>query len=539
MSIENNAKYNELGLELYNQANYADAAIYFKQVIKNNPNDFDANFNLGVTYAALKDKLQSLNYYLAAYKINPNDRDCVANLTFGLKEQSMLDEAILILNAYRIENEHDYEIQNFYEDLIKIDNENKKIINTIEKSKLTLKKSYDLLTGSRFDIPAKYIYAKYRVKKIQSDWHIKLYKEHLAVWNNFKECGRYTGQEKETPETFISTFNSLIDSVKTKGFDSNVSRLWVNADSKLINGGHRLAASILFDKDVSCEVHADYEGQLDCSWEYFKNKRDFIPTGLSIEAGDATALEYVRLKKNTYIVTVFPRAIGFDQEIRDILNQSATIVYDKQLTFKKNGLFNLIKTFYEDEFWVGDYADSFAGIRAKTDLCSSPYNDNVRIYLIETDLRDQLSAVKDKIRSLFKIDKHSVHINDSYDETVRIAEAVFNSNSLHFLENADIKFMENFNSLFESYHARLKCENGEDYCITGDAIQAVYGIKDTDKIEFIHHKETVNFWMKNITCVNQTDYQRIANDEIIFNPEYHFYYRGCKFMAINNLHKMV
>ena len=44
--------------------------------------------------------------------------------------------------------------------------------------------------------------------------------------------------------------------------------------------------------------------------------------------------------------------------------------------------------------------------------------------------------IKDKIREVFNVGKHSVHITDTKEEAIRTARVVFNDNSIHFLNYA-------------------------------------------------------------------------------------------------------
>ena len=49
------------------------------------------------------------------------------------------------------------------------------------------KNPYELITPYRFDLIIKYLYANSIVKNIKSDVYKNFYKEHLRLWNNFRE----------------------------------------------------------------------------------------------------------------------------------------------------------------------------------------------------------------------------------------------------------------------------------------------------------------------------------------------------------------
>ncbi len=52
-----------------------------------------------------------------------------------------------------------------------------------------------MLTPRRFDIVAKYLYAKYREQVLDTNWGRRLYDEHIRAFNNYHEAdaSRKTG----------------------------------------------------------------------------------------------------------------------------------------------------------------------------------------------------------------------------------------------------------------------------------------------------------------------------------------------------------
>ncbi len=174
-----------------------------------------------------------------------------------------------------------------------------------------------LVTPMRFDIMAKYIYAVHHELNVQSDWAVRLYDEHLHVWNNRKECcptdifHYYCAKEyvaKDGIESYLRTFNTLLNSIKTDGLDTDKSIVPIGNDRSLIDGAHRVACCLVYGRPVTCEVFRDRGGYA-ASSGMFRNKRNFVRTGLSEKYLDDMALAYCSLKENTYIVTVFPAAI--------------------------------------------------------------------------------------------------------------------------------------------------------------------------------------------------------------------------------------
>src|SRR5690606_1333476 len=98
-----------------------------------------------------------------------------------------------------------------------------------------------LLTPYRFDIPAKYLYAKHRAKKVACAFFTRLYEEHLRVWNGLHEIEPV----KHGLRNYLEVFHEMLDSIGATGFDRSKSVIPVGRSLSPINGGHRVAAGLL------------------------------------------------------------------------------------------------------------------------------------------------------------------------------------------------------------------------------------------------------------------------------------------------------
>jgi hypothetical protein len=162
---------------------------------------------------------------------------------------------------------------------------------------------HDLITNQRFDVIVKYLYAQSIIKNYQTDTYKNLYKEHLIKWNN---CFEISNPSKNSFEVFDNTFKDIITNISENGFDPQISKIPVVNDKYIVNGAHRLAASLALNKNVFTEESTSIkDGQLICSWE-----GEFKKLNLSETLCDRVALEYAKLKNNTYIVSVFPSTGG-------------------------------------------------------------------------------------------------------------------------------------------------------------------------------------------------------------------------------------
>ncbi len=391
------------------------------------------------------------------------------------------------------------------------------------------KKPIDLLTHTRFDVIIKYMYAKSILEGYNTTIFQNIYKEHLRIWNNFKE---YDKPEKNTFEAFDNVFKQLIEEIKCNGFNDTISKIPVVFEKYILNGSHRLASALATDKDVyTTEGVVGRDGQLDCGYKFFEN------LGLNPDYADRTAIEYAKLKKNTFIVFIFPSANGKIDEVINILNKNGKIVYSKNVPLNENGSFNLIKELYLNESWGGTFDTNFSGFRHKQHLCYPTYQPT-SVFLLEFDNLETSVKVKEIIRSFFNIGKHSVHINDTHEETIRLAKTIFNKNSIHHLNNTKTVNYQVFDKClveFKKEINRLGLDI-DDYCIGGSSPISAYGLRECNDLDYLHFNPTEIKDSNNLIHSHNVygiGRYTLNRDEIIYNPDNHFYHRGVKFASLD------
>jgi len=388
-----------------------------------------------------------------------------------------------------------------------------------------------LLTPYRFDIPAKFLYAKHREKKVQSRFAVELYAEHLRVWNGLRELD----PPKEGIEAYLESFHRILDATRTEGFDARTSTVPVGRSLSPINGSHRIAACLLYGKEVSCRVMDEGLETHNYNYLYFRNREAHVPKGLAPPTQNAIALEYCRLKPETYAALVFPSAVGKHREILDVLLSHGHVVYEKEFFLGPTGRLNFIRCVYAGEAWLGTTKNGYNGANAKASLCFASAGP-LRFFVFETHDPERVVRAKAGIRALFRIDKSSVHINDSHDETVRVAEALLNVNSVHFLENArpevPARLLEQLARLREWLRAvRL---SPEEVCIGGSAVLAAYGLREGKDLDFLHHFALPDGGLpEDLGSHNEyAGLYGLPADELIYDPANHFYFGGFKFVSL-------
>ena len=399
--------------------------------------------------------------------------------------------------------------------------------------------------SSRFDILAKYIYAKFLDQNIDSNFGLDLYAAHLKVWNNYTH-----GDGKDGLDEYIDTFKQILASVKENGFNRQQSLIPVQRlGFKLINGGHRVAACFLYNKEVFYRYGTEDEGQIDVNYEYFKNNNKFVVGGLAEKWCDAIAFEYCKLKPNTYIVTIFPSAVGGVQahiNAEKIIRDNSDIFYRKSLYLVNDGPFLLMRQMYLGEEWGGNSQNNFPGLRSKAKLCfqktqHSLANNPVVCYVITTD-KKCTRTIKEKIREIYKIGNHSIHINDTQEETMRLARCVLNNNSIHFMNNCRSVYYKNFENYIQYFKNYIKENNLnlEDYCVTASSILSRYGVREGRDLDYLHTEEKQIIGHKEIHSHNEYGKNRYFTtyDDIIHNPLNHFYFEDVKYTSLGVVKKL-
>jgi hypothetical protein len=391
-----------------------------------------------------------------------------------------------------------------------------------------------LVTPLRFDVTIKYLYAQSIVKGYNCNFFLEAYKRHLWIWNKFKE---YDNPNKKCFEDFNSTFIDIINSFKNSGFNPNISKIPTLQNKYILNGSHRLAAALACDVDVEIKNSiSKADGQFDCSYKFFQK------LNLENKYFDIASLEYTKLKNNSFLIFIFPSAIGHRNELEDIILRNSNIFYKKEIQLNKNGSLNLIKCLYQGEMWGGNYSNGFVGFKEKQSFCFTN-NTPLKVYLVDFESLKAAVETKEKIRSLYKIGKHSVHINDTHEQTRRLAKIVFNKNSLHHLNNQKSSNFKIFNKWINNFKTFLCDENLDidEYCITASSTLSAYGLREAKDIDYLHHNlKTISIAQNPINTHNEYGEGRyhLSRNDIIFNPENHFYYNGLKFASLEVVKKL-
>jgi len=376
---------------------------------------------------------------------------------------------------------------------------------------IEIKNPNELLTHRRFDVVIKYMYAS----NLSSAFYKNAYSEHIRVWNNFYENrGRKNGFND-----FDNTFKSIINN-KVK------EPIPINDEGHVVNGAHRLAAALYHQRPINICIGSRDNRRVVATYKYFRKK------GLPKSVLGRAAVEYAKLKSNTHVICLFPIAHTRTPEVMDIINEYSNVVYHSSEDLNSKGQVGLMKEIYLSEAKNQKRVTAFhwaseKGIIKKANECFMG-RTKVSFVLVDAENVETIKKMKSKIRALFNVGNHSVHISDYHEDAIRISKTVFNENSIHFLNNRKNILFPNFNNLMNT----IKPDDNK--AITASGVLSLYGLRDCKDLDLIYYndapKDSHNQYLKT--------YYKLTVDDIINNPKYYLYYNGFKYASLNVVKNM-
>lgn len=390
-----------------------------------------------------------------------------------------------------------------------------------------------LLSQRRFDLIFKYLYVKRPCA-----YHRSAYLEHIRAFNNFYELNPSDGQPKNSADDFINSFDTLIHNLQRHGYDDIKEAIPIGSNGEIQDGAHRLAACAALE--IPANIEPDRSGMLDNVYDY----QFFRRKGMDESVMDYGALEYVKLNPQAYIVNLHsitnPES---DNQVESILNQHGVIFYKKDVRLTYNGLVNLKKMSYGSYWdrgeWIGTTDNHYFGAQDHAQASLGKYPTRVYVFICD-DLNKVVDAKK-QIRAIYNIGNFSVHINDTHEEAVCLAETYFNQNSLFCLNNRpfdqeDECFDHNVEYLRDTI-IRLGVLL-DDVCCAGSTPLNQLLLRHSNDIDYLSLDERITLEDDKISPHDeQLKHYPYSKEEIITNPEHYSYYHGIKVISLDVAYK--
>lgn len=379
----------------------------------------------------------------------------------------------------------------------------------------------ELIHFKRFDVMAKYIYARHHRLQVRSSWARRLYLTHLHVLNNFKEAS----PPKCGPDDFLKSFHKTIDNVGENGFRPGISVVPVGQDLAILNGAHRLAACLAFSQPITYRIHNCRSG-FDFSSAWFRRRRCHVATGLPSWCADAMAIEYCRLKPSSALVLVGHGPS--DQQVIAELDAMGTLVYARNVVLKGRGAMNLSVLLDK----ANNSPSSGGGLRFKDGV--------LRVFVWEPDQHLSSNALRsDVVPRISSALGTIVGITECPERTLSLAELLLNPNGRQFLTLGraimGTRLKKQLNVLNQEVtESRL---DRESLCIVEQRVLAPYRKGDIGRLEVLTRTDAVHIPSKISTARQDaiTDSLNLGIDDLIFDPSLHFVFNGWKFASLTRI----
>ena len=349
------------------------------------------------------------------------------------------------------------------------------------------------VVSERIDLICKLFYIECREKKRDLTFAKELYTEHLRAFSEgtFTEPGN---EEKDSLKKYFDTFDRLIDDIKENGFDASKSVIPVSDNGVILDGSHRVAIAIYYHIELPVVRIHGTEQCFDTS--YFQNN------GLKRIYLDFMVDQYIRRKEQTFVVCLWPAGYdeGKNKRTDTILRQAAHIVYRKEIRFNYSGVKQLVTQVYHHQSWTCGIDNAFSGVEGKAKPCYAK-NKITTIYVIEDITQPEIVELKSRIRDIYQIENHSIHITDTKNEAIEAAELVFNENSIHLANYGNP-------SVYWDLVKGFILQDPQDDRVSLFT-QTLYGIGQSDENAFSD------------------------DDSLVYNPLKYLYYFGKKVLAID------
>ena len=385
-----------------------------------------------------------------------------------------------------------------------------------------------LITKNRIDTVIGIEYADFYENKYNTNFFIDLHIEYKRAFNNLNELN-CKGKEQH-----IERFNNLINDIKDKQTNTEPIPVYkYNNEYFIKDGYHRLAILTYYNLNKNLKITDQDPSTLSyypTNIYFFKNRN------YDVKYCNYTMYNFFKnYQKDFHCIILFPNNKQLPQNLLNEINKD--IIYDIDIpmdNFKKNFKNNFIQLQYYNEAWCKN-----GGYSGKASLCFRNGN-KLKVYFIKKKELEILVDLKKRIRNYYNTGNDSIHIPDTQEECDLLLD-LLNYNTLSFMNRTPSLYTQfpNFNKLFSELKKFCK-ENNIDtkkICITSSSVLSVYGIRDCGDMDLFIDKKYVDIF-KNTPFDNDNKYTIDKYyskhfEDIIYNPDNHFYYQGIKFCNLS------
>lgn len=394
-----------------------------------------------------------------------------------------------------------------------------------------------LLGSSRFDLYAILLYIDHKVRGVKDLSYAKrVYSERTRAITGltFKEEGN---AQKRSLDDFFAVLDRLIEDFKNGQYDEERTLIPVDKDYELIDGAHRVSCAAYFDKKVKVLHFLDAKVSKMTS-EYLLDK--LLPP----DVADSMALESIKWHDNLFVLFLWPKSFLQESNLikaKELIYDKTDVIYDKSTRMTYQAIRNLMIQIYGHMDWVGNIDNDFSSTYKKADEVWSP-EGLCEFFLVKAPSTQYVLDLKSQVRDIFQIGLSSIHSTDNQRETNIAVNALFNSNSFHFINTAKPTRFKSSYKLLQQYKKRIQ-ERGlseNNFIVDSSMVLAIAGAREANDLDYytlLSESASLFEGIRNIEEHDNTQkqYYNCPVDDLILNPNNYFWYDEIKFVAFEQL----
>jgi hypothetical protein len=374
-----------------------------------------------------------------------------------------------------------------------------------------------IISENRIDIIIGIEYVKAYVRKYKTDFFKRLYISNKRSFNRLREKdwnhGWEDSKQKRGKFAFIESFNRLIDSIKELKTNSEAVPVYLGDKSEpwISDGMHRASACYGLNLPINAEFHNKPIEQ-HSRW-YYPANIEFFKNGVR---GPGMRDVYCNFTMEMFFRKYFK---DFSCLIFQSNKTNFTISTELSSLYKDDILYEHDINFESTD--GGSFANNVKKLLFKEAQNSIENYSNFKIVFLQAHPAPELVKMCDNVKS-----DNGINLYHISDHTVNILQ-LLNKNTIDFLSSVDLsnKINKRFDEL-KTFCLKHKI-NTNKICIIGDFVRSLYN--ETDESDF---KLIVDKTYKDVFKNSQfeIDYEEtlIHPDDILYNPNNHFYYHNFK-----------
>ncbi len=167
---------------------------------------------------------------------------------------------------------------------------------------------------------------------------------------------------------------------------------------------------------------------------------------------------------------------------------------------------------------------------------------DVELIFFESNSDEVTTRVKADIRNQILLGNDPIHINDTHQQTLDVAESVLFENNLHHLNFSLPLDTPNFDKLVANFKSCIQKNNLDldDFVLDGSSVMALYGIRDVGDLDFLTCSDESFF--SNLDKISEHSselkYHKYSLNNLVYDPSLSIRYEGVKVISLPVLQEM-